>query len=441
MIEQTKRVVQKGEVAVQFTGKNLTSVGGIGLFHKFAKRLGVEKALEQKIKLSRRVSKYAPARILLSLVYAFVLDLPRLSDTLFLRQDKVSHKLVGFGDFPHPSTLSRFLARLTVPEAKGIGKATVALLMKARDNLKKYQRITLDLDSHVKTVYGNQQRAKKGYNPKKPGRKGFNPLLCFIGETRDFLWGRFRPGNRYSGQGAKSFLRECLRLLPKRIKGIRLRGDSGFFDGDFLGELEKKGIAYAIAAKLYDYIQRRLGGLDYRDIGGGVSAAEFRYQGTWKRKRRMVVIREEVKEGKPTKKQPRLIELKGYSFQVIVTNIEGMAPEEVWRFYNGRANVENMIKEGMMGYGLDVTLSHYYGANVAHFFLVMLGYNLMNWFKELVLGQDEVKRMAKWVRRRFLLIAGKLVRRGRRWILTLPRDWPWQKEYHRAEKRLMALRL
>ncbi|MEA3356295.1 MAG: IS1380 family transposase [Candidatus Bipolaricaulota bacterium] len=441
MIKQRKRVVQKDEVAVQFIGKNLTTVGGIGLFHKFAKRLGVEKVLEQKVKLSRRISKYASARILLSLVYAFVLDLPRLSDTLLLRQDKVSHKLVGFDDFPHPSTLSRFLARFTVPKAKGIGKASVALMMRARDNLKKYWRITLDLDSHVKTVYGNQQRAKKGYNTKKPGRKGFHPLFCFIGETRDFLWGRFRPGNRYSGQGAKSFLRECLRLLPRGIKRIRLRADSGFFNEDFLRELEQKRIKYAIAAKLYRPIQYLLGGLDYRDIGGGVSAAEFRYQGTWEKERRMVVIREEVREGKPTKKQPRLIELKGYSFQVIVTNIEGRAPEEVWRFYNGRANVENMIKEGMMGYGLDVTPSHYYGGNAAHFFIVMLAYNLMNWFKELVLEQREEKRMAKWVRRRFLLIAGKLTRRGRKWILTLPRDWPWQKEYLKAEERLMALRL
>ena len=58
MVDQRKRVVQGSEVAVQFTGKNLTSVGGIGLFHKFAKRLGVEKALEQKVKLSRRASKY-----------------------------------------------------------------------------------------------------------------------------------------------------------------------------------------------------------------------------------------------------------------------------------------------------------------------------------------------------------------------------------------------
>jgi len=91
MIKQRKGVVQKDGVAVQFTGKNLTTVGGIGLFHKFAKRLGVEKVLEQKVKLSLRISKYASARILLSLVYAFALDLPRLSDTLLLRQDKVSH--------------------------------------------------------------------------------------------------------------------------------------------------------------------------------------------------------------------------------------------------------------------------------------------------------------------------------------------------------------
>ena len=74
-----------------------------------------------------------------------------------------------------------------------------------------------------------------------------------------------------------------------------------------------------------------------------------------------------------------------------------MSPEVVWRFYNGRANVENMIKGGILSYCLDVNISHYYGANVAHFHLVMLAYNLMNLFKELVLGQRDKKRMGKWI--------------------------------------------
>ena len=116
----------------------------------------------------------------------------------------------------------------------------------------------------------------------------------------------------------------------------------------------------------------------------------------------MVVIREEIKEGTKGKKQPKLFELKGYSYQVIVTNIEEWSPQEVWRFYNQRAC-------------------------------------LINWFKEGVLGQKKVEKMAKWVRERFFYIPGKLIRRGRKWMLNLPLYWPWQVEYQEAERRLKAL--
>ena len=439
-IEAKEEVVNDGEVETRFAGKNLTPVGGIKLFHKFVRKLGVEEALEQSIKLPRREGKYKTGRVLVSLLYALVLDLVHLSDTARLQADIVLHRLVGFEDYPHQSTFSRFLKLFTVPIAQKIGKTNVSLLGKARDDFKEHTRLTLDLDSHVETVYGNQQRAKAGYNPKKPWRKSFHPLLCFIGETRDFLWGKFRSGNKYTSQGAIEFLKECLKRLPCGIKDIFLRADSGFFDGKFLDKVEKRSIKYAVAVKLYSTIQARLGGISYRDIGGGVEVGEFRYQGyKWEKVRRMVLIREEIKEGAAKKKQPKLFDLKGYSYQVVVTNIEEWSPEEVWRFYNQRACVENMIKEGMMGYGLDVAVSHYYGANVAHFFLVMLAYNLMNWFKEGVLGQREVKRMAKWIRERFFYIPGKLVKRGRKWVLNLWQNYPWQEEYRKAERRLEVL--
>ena len=72
-----------------------------------------------------------------------------------------------------------------------LGETSISLLSKVRNDFKDWIRLTLDFDSHVETVYGNQQRAKVGYNPKKPGRKSFHPLPCFVGETRDFLWGGF----------------------------------------------------------------------------------------------------------------------------------------------------------------------------------------------------------------------------------------------------------
>jgi hypothetical protein len=435
-----EKVVNNGEVDTRFAGKNLTSIGGIKLFHKFVQKLAVEEALEQSIKLPRRESNYKVGRVLVSLLYALVLELNRLSDTARLRADRVFQRLAGFDGYPHQSTFSRFLKLFTMSIAQKIGETGVSLLAKVRNDFTDYIRLTLDLDSHVETVYGNQQRAKAGYNPRKPGRKSFHPLLCFIGETRDFLWGRFRPGNRYIAQGAVGFLKECLKRLPGEVKEIFLRGDSSFFDNKFLRKAEEREVKYAIAAKLYSTIQAMLGGVSYRDIGSGIEVGEFHYQGyKWKEARRMVVVREEIKEGAKGKKQPKLFELKGYSYQVIVTNIEEWNPEEVWRFYNQRACVENMIKEGMMGYGLDVAVSHYYGANAAHFFLVMLAYNLMNWFKERALGQKKVKKMAKWVRERFFYIPGKLIRRGRKWVLNLWQDYPWQEEYQKAERRLEAL--
>jgi hypothetical protein len=68
----------------------------------------------------------------------------------------------------------------------------------------------------------------------------------------------------------------------------------------------------------------------------------------------------------------------------------------------------------------------------------MLAYNLMNWFKEGVLGQGKVKRMAKWVRERFFYIPGKITRQ-RKWVLNLWQGYPWQEEYRKAEEKLEVL--
>ena len=429
----------RDDIRVEFAGKNLTKFGGIQLVKKFLRGLKVKEELESAVGIEKRDGKFSAGGMLVCLLYAVILDMKRQSDTLMLRLDKVFQKIAGLDDYPVQSTISRFLKRFRVETAKGIAKVNHSLIMRGRRDFEGWHKVTLDLDSHVRTAYGHQQRSSVGYNPKKPGRPSFHPLFCFIGETRDFLHGIFRTGKAHSCRGVKRFVDECLKKIPGGIREIYLRADSGFYDGEFLYYLEMKRILYAIVVKLYPWIQMELVGLKYRDIGGGVSVSEMRYTGIgWKEPRRMVVIREEQRIQR-TKKQPTLFELIGYSYQVIVTNIEDMLPEDVWRFYNGRANVENMIKEGILSYSLDVNISHFYGANVAHFHLVMLAYNLMNLFKEVVLGQKDKKRMGKWIRQRFFFIAGKLVSSSRRFILKLQEDWAYKEEYNEADRRLEGL--
>src|SRR3990172_10308406 len=188
--------------------------------------------------------------MLVSLLYAVILDMKRQSDTLMLRLDRVFQKIAGLDDYPVQSTISRFLKSFRVETAKGIAHANQKILTEARRNFEGWSKITLDLDSHVRTAYGHQQRASVGYNPKKPGRPSFHPLFCFIGETRDFLHGLFRTGKAHSCRGVKSFIDDCLKKIPEGIRVIYLRADSGFYEGEFLYYLEMKRTLYAIVVKL-----------------------------------------------------------------------------------------------------------------------------------------------------------------------------------------------
>ncbi len=284
------KVLNHKDIRVEFTGKNLTKFGGIQLLRKFLGRLKIKEELESAVQIEKRESKFSAGGMLICLLYAVILDFKRQSDTLMLRLDKIFQKIAGLDHYPTQSTISRFLKGFRFDTAKGIAHVNQKILRVARRNFEGWRKITLDLDSHVKTAYGQQQRASVGYNPKKPGRSSFHPLFCFIGETRDFLHGMFRTGKAHTSRGVKGFIYECLKMIPDRIGEIYLRADSGFYDSYFMDYLEQKGIRYTIVVKLYPWIQMELVGLNYRDIGGGISVGEMWYTGIgWQAPRRMVV--------------------------------------------------------------------------------------------------------------------------------------------------------
>ncbi len=71
---------------------------------------------------------------------------------------------------------------------------------------KSQSSVTLDIDSTVRGVYGKQEGAEKGFNSIKKGQRSYHPLLTFVSETN-----------------------ERLALMPRQIKKVFLRADSGFF--------------------------------------------------------------------------------------------------------------------------------------------------------------------------------------------------------------------
>ena len=426
-------------VTEEFTGKNLTRFGGAGLIRRFFQRHHIQEKIEQGVPVEgRRQCKYSVGTMLVSLLYGMFLGYPRPSQMEVLATDKVFQKIAGLVSFPVQSTISRFLDGLKVVVARQIAALNFDLLLKFREGFRGFFSITLDLDSHVSPVYGRQQRAGRGYNPKKKGRRSYHPLFCFIGETRDYLAGLLRSGKHHTSYQAIPFLKGILKKLPAHIQKIRLRADSGFFSVDFLKFLVKRSIEFYVVVPLQPWIQKKIWGIkDWKDIGWGVAVSELEYVLAKGIILRLVVIRKRVKRGESPKKQLKLLAMEEvlYDYQVIVTN-GLLVAEEVWRFYNQRACCENFIKEGIYGFGLDKVISHHYAGNYAYFELLMLGYNLMNFFKEGVLHQEKVKRMIQTIRERFFLIPARLIKTAGRWILKQERSWFYRVEYEEALARL-----
>jgi hypothetical protein len=97
-----------------------------------------------------------------------------------------------------------------------------------------------------------------------------------------------------------------------------------------------------------------------------------------------------------------------------------LKPLNIWRFYNGRAAVELIIKELKNDYPLAKIPTKHFAANESYFHVLLFSYNLVNWFKRLCLPKEFQTMTLNSLRARLLLIPGELVHPGNRPTLKLP---------------------
>jgi len=300
------------------------------------------------------------------------------------------------------------------------------------------RRVIFDLDSTVLTVYGRQERAAVGYNPKKRGRRSYLPLLCFEGNTQDCWEGSYHPGDTHVSTITIPLLERAFAKLPEAIREVRVRADGAFFDHKIIEFIEEKRGFYGIVARLTRPLKNRLAGLRYRRVAAGVWAAEFDYcpQG-WPGPRRFVVIRRPVPE-EPSA-QLHLFQMGGYSYQVLVTNLS-LRPVNLWRFYNQRAGAELIIRELKDAYALGKIPTKDFPANEAFFQIVLLAYNLLNWFKRLCAPPHLQRATLPRLRQRLFVAPAQLVRPDGIPTLRLAPSYAFATDFLATRGRIRTLR-
>lgn len=424
---------------IAFSGKNLTHFAGLYLIQKFFQRLSLRSLFNLNLRFSQRNNRYSIAEELLAVLYPIMLGLGRIETFHLLKSNGVFQYLTGLPAYPNPTTLRRFLLRMA-PRALGrLRKLHDKLLVEMIQKPQPPRRVIFDLDSTVLILYGRQELAKIGYSPYKKGRPSYHPLLCFNGITRDYWHGELRAGDTHTSTGILELLKTSFSKLPSSVKVIIIRGDKGFYDHKTIEYLEAQKALFAIVAKVTKPIKTSLPSLSYKRYTSGLEEAEFWYQPMrWKRKYRFIVIRRPIPE-EPSS-QLSLFTMGKYSYQVIVTNLK-LNPLNVWKFYNGRASVELIIKELKGDYPLGKIPTRHFPANETYFHLLLFAYNLINWFKRLYLPKEFQNMTLKTLRNQLLLIPGELIRVHNKPVLKFPSNFIYKSTIEYALKQLDKTKL
>jgi hypothetical protein len=297
-----------------------------------------------------------------------------------------------------------------------------------------FNNLTLDFDSSVFTRYGEQEGAKKGYNPKKPGRKSQHPLFAFVAECRMLANFWLRPGDTYTTNNFLNFLEDTISNLAGKNVGL-LRADSGFYSKEIFEYLEgkEKPIGYIIAAKFYRPIKLKLANEKiWLKLGEGIEISETLYQAeNWDKPRRLIMVRQEIsKRPQAAGKQLRLFEdegiYKNYRYSCFITNLDH-SPKMIYDMYRNRADAENRIKELKYDFGAESFNCKDFWATEATLNFVALAYNLMSLFRQAVIG-TKTQNFMKTLRYKVFAVGGYVIKNDSSKILKLSltmkrREW------------------
>jgi hypothetical protein len=277
-------------------------------------------------------------------------------------------------------------------------------------------RLIFDLDGTVVTVFGRQEKAAVGYNPRYRGKRSYNPLLC-IEANSSYLWDtELRPGNAGTWEGSVELLDTCFANVPPEIREVRVRADAGFGFHPVLQALEARRAQYAVVARLTQAFKRSLGGLGYEPVNQNWEMAEFEHcPHGWPQARRFVVARRFIVEEEAP---ATLFTLGRYVYRAWVSNMS-LTPAGIWHFYDGRAGMEPRIRELREDFCLRKIPTASFAANALYLEIIRLAYNLVTAFQRTCLDPSWQDLTLQKLRYKLFLLPGQLTRPQNRPVLRL----------------------
>jgi hypothetical protein len=347
-----------GQIKVEWDrNAPLTPLGQASFFIEFLKVAGVFDALVADCPLAR-TSPNAPSNrdVLGTIVLSVLAGHKRYAHVTTLRADGVLPELLGIDRILSEDAVRRALA--AIEEEKGI-----AWLQRHLDHGTEPllgEGWILDADTTIKPLYGHQEGAVLGYNPRKPGRPSHAYHTFFLANLRLVLDVDVMPGNQHAANHSAPGLWALLERIGRDRWPRLLRADKGFASDALMARCEAEGLPYLMRLRLTKNVNRAIerlaGRSDWTDAGQGWQGIETTLKLTgWTRARRVVLLRRRIeaeraaspveRADQPLLSFPTVLEpSQTYEHAALVTSLSepilGLG-----QLYRDRADCENAFDE------------------------------------------------------------------------------------------------
>jgi len=418
---------KNNDLDVRFNNKTVSSSATFTFLEAFKKVMGLNNIIGSNFSMkSYHNQQYSFSELLEQAIDSLLLGYSRFSHMQQLKNDP-GYKIIKEKErIPDESTVRKLFPKMQEEQIKSLEKINKVLLQTLVKMLPP-QYIWVDFDDSVITVHGEQENSDAGYNPRYRGRPSYKVKVGFISELDLLLKMGLYSGKTASNGDFLPFLKETIEMVKNLgtmvIKGVRM--DKGFFDNKNFEELEEESIYYVCKVPLRPNIKKMISYVDGTDDWVALSKTYDYAELTvplpsWEKARRFIFIREKIKGKEGSLFSGEVIQ---YRYEVMVTNIDDMNPEEVWHCYNKRCDVENRIDELKEGFALDKASQNQFFANYAFAIVKGVAYNILQGFKWL-LPKEVLPFEAPRVRRTFINQPGNIRGKGRnRYISLPPNSW------------------
>ncbi len=423
-------------IKVQKLSGMVSPFAGISFVSNLFIKCGLDELIDSELGIRSKLVGYQYSEIIRNLANTFFAGGDHIED---INNEHLKEHLtmIPNNNVPSPDTVLRGLKELAVENTSYVSDSGISYNFNINTRLSRLNIKSLLLTEQLQSGkyydidYDNQINANDKYDAKRTYKKnqGYFPGIATIGNKIIYI--ENRDGNANVKFKQAQTLSNVFNLLAEQgIKVNRARMDAGSYAKDIIDVVAKNSIKFYIRAnksanlferikKITDWQTVEIGYKEYQ-----VASVPFT-QFFEDREYRLVIMREAGKSN-----QLNVFTQDNFIYRAILTNDHENTEKDVIEYYNQRGSSEKIFDIMNNDFGWKHLPFSFLNENAAFMIIMAMIKNFYNFVLEKISNVFTNITTSTRLKRfifRFISVSGKWVFQGRRWILKLYTNRPYER--------------